>query len=369
MQRPRRHLGFLWDQACDYHMDRVEAVAAALRDGDRVTLISIATKSRIYDWPECRGSETVNSIVLFPDRVFEDVGEFVTARALHAAIRREGITQMFVAGYEHPARFATAVWYAITGRAPVIMLDSKFDDKPRHLRLEIVKRIMLLPYRAGFASGTRARDYLQFLGFKRRPVAMGYDTLSVERMRALATDVTAEWETRPFLIVARMVPKKNLPIALRAFAALEGTQRQLRICGDGPLRAEIEAEIARLGIADRTVLLGSVTQDIVAREMAGALCLVVPSSEEQWGLVVNEALAMGLPVIAGDNVGARDLLIVNYMNGFLLNCDDVAAWTLALHALDTDEALWKRFVEGSHALADHADAGRFAEGVLALLGD
>ncbi|MDE8650471.1 glycosyltransferase [Novosphingobium album (ex Liu et al. 2023)] len=362
------HVAFLWDQSGDYHMDRAEAVACALGERGRVSIIEITTRSRVYDWPECRPSDQVSRITLFPGKLAEDVGELATAFALNAAIRRAGIDQLFVAGYEHPARFALAVWQALKGRAPVIMLDSKFDDKPRHLRLELLKRFLLMPYRAGFASGARAVAYMRFLGLKRRPIAVGYDTLSIERMRTLAQGVAPPWRERPFLIVARMVPKKNIQTALRAFAAMPRTHRALRICGDGPLRETLAAEIRDLGIADRVVLLGSVSQEVVAREMAGALCLVLPSSEEQWGLVVNEALALGLPIIAGDNVGAKDLLIANYVNGFILNCDDIHAWALAMHALDTDEALWRRFVEGSHDRAHDADSARFADAVLELLG-
>lgn len=368
MTAPPYHLGFFWDQCCDYHMDRAEAVAEALGPNGRVTLIEVAPQGRVYDWPVCRSSERVDRITLFPGRDVEQVGELATARALLAAVRKAGITQLFLAGYEHPGRFAAALVLALTGRRPIIMLDSKFDDKPRRLRLELLKRVLLLPYRAGMASGARACAYLRFLGFHDRPIAVGYDTISVKRMQLLAQDVRPQWQDRAFLVVARLVPKKNIGLALRAFASLGDTRRQLRICGDGPLREAIVAEVAALRISDRVVLLGSVTQDVIAREMAGSLCLILPSHEEQWGLVVNEAVGLGVPVIAGDNVGAKDVLIGNYVNGFLLDCRDTDGWSNAMHALDGDRALWDRFVQGSRRRSADADVGRFGEGVLSLLG-
>jgi L-malate glycosyltransferase len=369
MKRRDHHIGFVWDQAGDYHMDRAEALARALGPNGRVTVFEISTRSRTYDWPECRPSDVVERVTLFPGTVAEDAGELATAFALLRACRKAKITRLFLAGYEHPGRFLAALLLKLVGRAPIIVLDSKFDDKVRNLGLELVKRALLVPYRAGLASGARAADYLRFLGMRDRPVMIGIDTVSVDRMRELAGNVDCAWSERSFLVVARLVPKKNIAMALMAFAALGDSHRQLRICGEGPLREELEAQARDLGIADRTVMLGSVTQEIVAREMAGALCLLLPSKEEQWGLVVNEALAFGLPILASDNVGAKDLLITNFVNGFLLDADSEEAWVEALKALDKDEALWERFVKGSQARACDADVGRFTASVMSLIGD
>lgn len=361
-------IGFLWDQCCDYHMDRAEALARALGGEGRVTLFEVAGRSRLYDWPACRHSDLVERVTLFPEIMVEDAGEIRTAVTLLRAMRKRRVRHLFLAGYEHPGRFLLAVILKLAGRAPVLVIDSKFDDKPRRLGLEWLKYLLLLPYRAGFVSGRRAAGYLRFLGFRRRKIMAGCNTLSLARLRALAPDIDAPWSQRPFLIVARMVPKKNLTTAMRAFAALGDTPRQLRICGDGPLRGDLEELAGELGIADRTIMLGSVSQEVVAREMAAALCLLLPSVEEQWGLVINEALAFGLPLIASENVGAKDLLIGNFINGFLLDPKDVEGWTQAMRALDSDQELWERFVKGSTARAPDADVSRFVESALSLAG-
>jgi glycosyltransferase involved in cell wall biosynthesis len=232
---------------------------------------------------------------------------------------------------------------------------------------ELLKRVVMLPYRAGFASGARTVDYLRFLGFRKRPIETGCDTISLERMRKLAANANTDWQDRDFLIVARLVAKKNVAVVLQAFAAMGETRRSLRICGDGPLRDELEALAQELGIADRVVWLGSSSQEVVAGEMARALCLLLPSVEEQWGLVVNEALAFDLPILAGENVGARDMLIANHVNGFLLDPGELQAWTHAMQALDTDKSLWSRFVAASRQRAPKGDVAHFAASVNALL--
>ena len=367
MSKRPRPIGFVWDQCGDYNMDRAEAVARALGDDSKVILFEVATRSRVYDWPECRPSDLVERITLFPSKLVEDVGEFATAWALLRAIFKSGARNVFLTGYEHPGRFAVASLLKLLGRPLVLVLDSKFDDKPRSLWRELLKRVVMLPYRAGFASGARTVDYLRFLGFRKRPIETGCDTISLERMRKLAANANTDWQDRDFLIVARLVAKKNVAVALQAFAAMGETRRSLRICGDGPLRDELEALAQELGIADRVVWLGSSSQEVVAGEMARALCLLLPSVEEQWGLVVNEALAFDLPILAGENVGARDMLIANHVHGFLLDPGELQAWTHAMQALDTDKSLWSRFVAASRQRAPKGDVAHFAASVNALL--
>jgi L-malate glycosyltransferase len=362
-----RTIGFVWDQCCDYHMDRAEALARAMGDGGRVVLFEVASRSLVNDWPECRSSAVVERITLFPGKVCEEVGEIATAWALLRAILQSGARNVFLCGYEHPGRFAVAAVLKLLGRPLVLLLDSKFEDKPRRKRLELFKHLVLLPYRAAFASGARAQAYLRWLGMRKRPVVTGVDTVSLARMRSLGGEARPDWPDRPFLQVGRLIPKKNVAVTLRAFAAMGETRRSLRICGDGPLRGELEQLASALGISERVVWLGNVSQAVVAREMAGALCLLLPSVEEQWGLVVNEALAFDLPVLAGENVGARDMLIANHVNGWLLDPDEIGAWSAAMQALGSDEALWRRFSQGSRERAPLADVDQFVAGTLALL--
>ena len=98
----------------------------------------------------------------------------------------------------------------------------------------------------------------------------------------------------------------------------------------------------------------------MARLLAGSLALVLVSQVEQWGLVVNEALAFRLPVIVSDAVGARDALVRNLVNGFVVA--DPAGLAQAMVAL-SQEACWRRMVAAAGDRAALGDVARFADSI------
>jgi glycosyltransferase involved in cell wall biosynthesis len=84
----------------------------------------------------------------------------------------------------------------------------------------------------------------------------------------------------------------------------------------------MRARIAELGLEDRVVFTGFLQEEAVAAAMDRALALVLVSIEEQWGLVVNEAVSLGLPVIVSAQAGASDLLVRNLVNGYVVQPGD-----------------------------------------------
>jgi glycosyltransferase involved in cell wall biosynthesis len=254
------------------------------------------------------------------------------------------------------------------------MNDSKFDDFPRHLLAELAKPVMMLPYHAALVAGARHADYLRFLGFRKRPVLQGYDTVSVDRLRnQVQADVAmpVPHEDRAFLFVGRFVPKKNIALLIegyRRYVDLAGGARHpLILIGAGPLEAEIRAQISEAGLDEHILFPGFLSAPDVAATLAKGLALILPSREEQWGLVVNEALAMHLPVIVSENVGARDALVRNLVNGFVIEPDSAEGLSRAMHILSSSPETWQGMARESATLAPRGDTGRFVEAVAALL--
>ncbi len=93
----------------------------------------------------------------------------------------------------------------------------------------------------------------------------------------------------------------------------------------------------------------------------------MPSKEEQWGLVVNEALALGLPILCSDNVGARDSLVRTAVNGYIFEPDNIQGLAALMLRLASDESEWSRFAGASQDLAKLGDAARFAEAAVSLI--
>jgi glycosyltransferase involved in cell wall biosynthesis len=136
------------------------------------------------------------------------------------------------------------------------------------------------------------------------------------------------------LFVGRLVPQKDVPLLVEAVARLasHGSHATLRIVGDGEDAARIRGRIRSLGLEGRVELVGRRDGAALAAELREAAVLALPSERESQGLVLLEAMAHGLPVVAADIPGVRDL--VRQRETGLLAARDPDAFATAL-----DEAL------------------------------
>lgn len=135
-------------------------------------------------------------------------------------------------------------------------------------------------------------------------------------------------ETVVFTSAAKLVAKKRPFDLLDAFAALVagGRDAHLVYLGDGPERAAVEERVRRAGLGGRVTVSGFVNQAEIPDWYAASDALVLPSDTmETWGLVVNEAMAAGLPVVVSDAAGCAPDLVREGENGFTFACGDVPA--------------------------------------------
>jgi glycosyltransferase involved in cell wall biosynthesis len=366
----REAIAVVWARFGPYHMDRCEALGE--RMAGRVHGIEIAERDRIYAWEAAGQGTSFRKHTLFPGRTMPETLPFRSLLRLLRVCIRVKARHVFLPGYDRYEFFALAVMLRLLGRRVYVLVDSKFDDKPRRLWREVGKSLIIKPYCGALAAGTRSEQYLRFLGF-RKPVVTGHNTVSLARVLESARGSSPNqppFANRHFVIVARFVPKKDIGTALAAYARYRelaaGAAHGLHICGSGALEGEIRTRIADLRL-EGVVLHGFLQRDGVARVLAGGLALIVPSVEEQWGLVVNEALAFCLPILATDQVGARDLLVRSAVNGYIFEPGNVAGLAQLMLRLAADEAEWCRLVEGSRQLRERADSARFADAVVALL--
>ena len=186
---------------------------------------------------------------------------------------------------------------------------------------------------AWLVSGTRAAE---------RAISLGADparTLLSPMIPALPLEeaavptslpVRANGRTR-YLFVGRLVEGKGIDVLLDAFARLD--DGELWIAGEGPLRPRVEAAAVH---DDRIRLHGHLGWRELQALYRQADALVLPSLYDVWGLVVNEALAHGIPVIATDQVGAATDLLEPGVTGFVV----AAGSSLALAGAMRELAAW-----------------------------
>lgn len=142
------------------------------------------------------------------------------------------------------------------------------------------------------------------------------------------------------LFVSKLTRRKHPDHALEAaqHLAREGVALDLVIAGSGEMEAELKRRVAADGPLN-TIFTGFINQREMPRLFAACDILVLPSENEPWGLIVNEAMCCGLPVVASAEIGSVRDLVVSGENGATFAARDVKGLTDALRPLLTDHAL------------------------------
>jgi glycosyltransferase involved in cell wall biosynthesis len=166
---------------------------------------------------------------------------------------------------------------------------------------------------------------------------------------------------RAFIFVGRIIEKKGVPTlaaAYRLYRSRVGEPWPLICYGRGPLSEMLEAEPG-------VIVEGFVQPDSLPGKLAEAACLVIPSSFEPWALVVHEAAAAGLLILASDAVGAVPHLVQDNYNGFVFGVNDVEGLSRLMERVGSmSDAKLSRMGTASSFLARQFTPTRWTDTVL-----
>lgn len=271
----------------------------------------------------------------------------------------------------------TYLWARLRGR-PFVLWTGLWMH-PRTLIHRLSFPIMLRLYRGSTAVvvyGTHVRDYLTDLGVEARRIFVAPHALDNElynpRVEPAVVDglrarhgVTGR---RVILYVGRLTAVKGLRFLIRAASHMADLAPVLVIVGEGELRSDLEQQAIQDGVDAR--FIGYVPTEELYRYYAMADVFVLPSvtvkqGRELWGLVVNEAMNQGVPVVATDSVGAvRGNLVRDGETGLVVPEGDAAALGAALRRLLEEGELARRLGEaGRREIANWTTEG-MADGFL-----
>jgi glycosyltransferase involved in cell wall biosynthesis len=205
----------------------------------------------------------------------------------------------------------------------------------------IKTRLLLRQFNGYLSPGLRVDEYLEWYGVPdyrifRAPHAVDNElfatTASPYLMPAARAEARRRWGIAPDafvpLFAGKLVEAKH-PVDLVRAAARLGAGVSVLVAGSGPLEAEMRAEAVRQGVDLKAI--GFVNQSELGQVYAVADCLVLPSGfAETWGLVVNEALATGRPVVVSDAVGCAPDLLSEGESGYKYPLGDIGGLAAAL---------------------------------------
>ena len=282
----------------------------------------------------------------------------VVNRGVFKTLRRFRPDAVAVGGWNQPA-FWQALGYCRVTRVPLLLWveSTARDARSEAAPLRVARRTMIRSAAGYFVPGRAAADYVRSFDVADRLLETAPNAVDPAPFSAAARDRTGRPDCT-FLYVGRLDREKGLDVLLRAFSDVPG---KLVLVGSGSEESHLRALAGT-----RVEFTGAVPYENVPRLYARADVFVLPSRSEPWGMVLNEAAASGLPLIATTESGAAFDLIEDGENGFRVPAGDEAALRGALRRLAEDEPFRLRAGARSRELAARFTPENWAEGVVRL---
>jgi 1,2-diacylglycerol 3-alpha-glucosyltransferase len=375
IENPRRaRLVTIWAHYGPYHLARVRALEAAGFD-----VIGYSYSSGVPSYEFFRSVPTRHRLI--NNRPFDSINPLLSWSRTLRSLWADEPELVLACGYERPETFA-AVTYAklktlVSRRRPVVilMMDNQADDKPRHYLVELVKRRYLRLMDGFVVGGSTHIEYLTMLMVDSAIIRIGYNCVDNDAIDHVAGLIRSSGTPSQFptylLTLGRLVPKKNIGLVLHAYARYRVDLPSnlqpwdLVIAGDGPLFSEVRDDIARLSLTASVHMVGRVDrfEDVIDYYVFCRGFILASNHSEQWGLVVNEAMAAGVPVLVSNQCGCSSELVKSGRNGFTFDGNSVRELADRMLWLHTNESELALMGKESAAIIAEFSPGQFAENV------
>lgn len=316
-----------------YHLARLRSLSKCCAERKwELVGIELSRAEMEYPWQTQVDSFVCPIVSLVEDIPLEQTRTSQLVRVLLQKLDQLRPDVLAIAGYARPTMLAALLWCRWNRKAAILLSDSKEDDAPRSWWVEALKRNIVQFYQAALVAGKPHKRYLTQLGMPSDAIFLKYDVVGNSDFHPIKIrDLPGRIHRPYFLCISRFVSKKNIPFLIQAYAnycdLMNGNAWDLAICGDGQLHPLIQQKITEAGLSAKVHLPGFLQLDELLPYFAHASCLIHASLQEQWGLVVNEAMAAGLPVLVSHHCGCFEDLVVEGVNGFGFDPDNAQELT------------------------------------------
>lgn len=289
---------------------------------------------------------------------------------IFGAIRRERPEVVVSAGWSMPTAYAAA-YARLAGAGLVIHSDGTPITEAGMDPLQLAARRILVRTRATFAANsTLAAQRFLDLGADPEHVFLAPHSTALAPLWRVGAERPAPVPGEPLRVLAagRLIPSKRLDVLIDAAARARahGADVELVIAGDGPERAALESLAAQRGVPAE--FLGFVDHAELAPVYGAANAFAFPSENETFGMVVLEAAAAGLPLLACDRAGATHDLVHDGATGFRFAAGDAEALAGRLVELAGDPALRERLGREAYVSTLERTPEASADGYVAAAG-
>nr|WP_306469570.1 glycosyltransferase family 4 protein [Oscillatoria laete-virens] len=281
-----------------------------------------------------------------------------------------------ICGYYSPDACALLSSARRLGARAILMSESTRGDHRRNPLKELFKAWRLRGFHSALCGGIPHRDYLIGLGMPAGKIFTGYNAVDNDFFER-ESRVAVEKELIPdclrqlapgrfFLASNRFVPRKNLGALIGAYADYARRVNEpwgMVLLGDGPERSFLESLVHKHKLTDKVFFSGFRQIDELPAFYAHAGVFVHVPLSEPWGLVVNEAMACGLPVIVSSTAGCARDLCRHGINGLQVDPRSAEQIARALEAVSTHSSVRESFARESRSIIRDYSPGQFAQGL------
>jgi glycosyltransferase involved in cell wall biosynthesis len=423
-------IGILWSQYGPYHLARARSLRK-LANPTKVHALELSDLTNCYKWT--RAEEAPEVTTLCRGMVSERLPFPTVFKRTRANLIKLGIQVCLMPSYAPMPSLAALLAAKSLGIKTVMMNESHAGTARAHGISAFVKRGLVRLFDAALVGGQPQKRYFVSLGMREDCIFTGYDAVDndyfarrAEEVRSRMLEIRSQYDLphNYFLSLGRFVPKKNLGMLIKAYRnfldARPRSQTHLVFVGDGEERESLYSlcDKLRLQVWDKATVEGQVpvngnflpsdrksnspkTNDGPGVHFYGfrqieenpvfyalADAFFLPSLYEEWGLVVNEAMASGLPVVVSETAGcAEDLFetgpiklsapesdeLLNgpahligriRQNGFVINPRSLEELAHAMTVLATFPKLRCDMGRASHRIIERFSCNNFAENAL-----
>jgi 1,2-diacylglycerol 3-alpha-glucosyltransferase len=385
------HIVVLFESIGNYHATRLQATDAVFqRLGWQLTAIQITDRTKEHPWGGLEHKLPFQIKTLVSASTSSNLIDHYPDSPAAAALLPKTLDELepdvvAIPGWGFRMSRAALRWSNQHRKVAILMSDSKWDDVRRSWWKEQLKSwLYVRKYDAALVAGQLHRDYLIKLGFPSDRIFLGYDVVDNDYF-AQCADVARQdpgnvrrrqpnIPAKPyFLAVTRFIQRKNVSRLVDAYAAYSAqigkdAAWDLVICGSGVEEPAIRRLIGSYHLNSDIHLPGFLTYQEIGDWYGLAHAFIHPALQEQWGLVVNEACAAGLPILCSQTAGVCPELVQDGCNGFIFdptNTQDLTRTLVAIHQLDA--ASRQEFGQLSQKIVANYSPLAFAEGLMSAV--
>ncbi|MGJ3243043.1 MAG: glycosyltransferase family 4 protein [Opitutales bacterium] len=345
-----------WEYFQRYHNARLSAlIRLAEKQGHLVLPVSLSEKGHHGHRTERDPFVDSRAIHLAGKQASRPINDPVIVDQFVDLLEKERPDVVSIVGWYGRGTYRILKWAKKNSKKIILLLAGSQHDKRRNPLKEAYKRYFILSkVDAVLCGGKPHVRYASRLGMNKSSIFTGYNAVdndfwasAGEESRMRSRELADKLGFRPkqfFVTAGRFIPKKNFEALIEQYsyyrAQFCAEPWDLVIVGDGELRPRLEFKITQLGLNNHVHLPGYLSSEELAPYFGLAGAFVLPSSGfEQWGLVVNEAMAAGLPVIVSTVCGCCEDLVVDGETGFSFSPERMDDLALAMEKISGDEAM------------------------------